>query len=309
MQERAANNHCDVLVIGGGPAGTTAATLLARQGWQVTILEKDHHPRFHIGESLLPANLDLLRRLGVAEQTAAIGLEKHAAEFVSPAHGGRMQRFEFCNAWEKTMPFAWQVKRAEFDKVLIDNAVKNKVRVIEGCKVGKVAFADDHATIAATHDDGTAAFWTARFVLDASGRDAFLANRMQSKFRNPRHNSSSLYAHFRGAERYPGQAEGNTTIYWFAHGWFWFIPLSGGLTSVGAVVWPHYLKTRGSRDKKQFLLDTIAQCPPLAERLKAAEIATDVEATGNFSYASSRSHGARYLLVGDAYAFIDPVFS
>lgn len=303
-------NECDVLVIGGGPAGSTVAPMLARKGYRVVLLEKAHHPRFHIGESLLPANMPLLEKLGVADEVRAIGMEKWGAEFVSPWHG-HGQEFRFSEAWDKSMPYAYQVKRADFDLILIRNAAREGAEVIEGCKVGGVDFLPDDqgAIVSATHDDGREQRWKTRFVVDASGRDTFLANRFRIKHRNPRHNSSAMYAHFVGARRNEGQAEGNITIFWFDHGWFWFIPLSDGATSVGATVWPYYMKTKGSRPLDQFLLDTIAMCPPLAERLKDAHTVTAAEATGNFSYVSERNHGANYLLLGDAFAFIDPVFS
>lgn len=303
-------NECDVLVIGGGPAGSTVAPMLARKGYRVVLLEKAHHPRFHIGESLLPANMPLLEKLGVADEVRAIGMEKWGAEFVSPWHG-HGQEFRFSEAWNKSMPYAYQVKRADFDLILIRNAAREGAEVIEGCKVGGVDFLPDDqgAIVSATHDDGREQRWKTRFVVDASGRDTFLANRFRIKHRNPRHNSSAMYAHFVGARRNEGQAEGNITIFWFDHGWFWFIPLSDGATSVGATVWPYYMKTKGSRPLDQFFLDTIAMCPPLAERLKDAQAVTAAEATGNFSYVSERNHGANYLLLGDAFAFIDPVFS
>ncbi len=163
--------------------------------------------------------------------------------------------------------------------------------------------------VQARHDDGSIETVTARFVLDASGRDTFLGNRFKAKQRNKKHNSTALYGHFSGAERNPGKAAGNITIYWFEHGWFWFIPLADGATSVGAVAWPYYLKTRNKKPLEQFLLETIALCAPLSERLQHAQLISPVEATGNFSYVCDRTHGSNYLLLGDAYTFIDPVFS
>jgi flavin-dependent dehydrogenase len=299
-----------VLVIGGGPAGSTIGALLAQQGHKVTLLEKEHHPRFHIGESLLPANLTLFETLGVADQVKAIGMEKWGAEFVSPWHDKKSQTFQFGEAWDKSMPFSYHVRRSEFDEILIRNAAAKGAQVIEGCKVREVAFAPDHksASVKAQHEDGRMQQWRARFVVDASGRDTLLGKQLDLKRRNPKHNSCALYAHFTGATRHPGRDEGNITIFWFEHGWFWFIPLADGATSIGAVVWPYYLKSR-AKPLNDFFLDTIAMCPALAERLSAATLCSEVEATGNFSYSCERTHGANHLLIGDAYAFVDPVFS
>ncbi|MEQ1668349.1 MAG: FAD-dependent oxidoreductase, partial [Sulfuriferula sp.] len=188
-----ANNlSCDVLVIGGGPAGATAATLLAERGYQVTLLEKAHHPRFHIGESLLPANLPLLERLGVAEAVKAIGMEKWGAEFVSPQHEHH-QIFEFADAWDKSMPMAYQVRRADFDEILIRNAAAKNATVIEGCQVQDVVFLPDKqgALVQAQYDNGQKASWRARFVLDASGRDTLLGKQLNAKQRNKKHNSTA----------------------------------------------------------------------------------------------------------------------
>ncbi|MBE0620114.1 MAG: tryptophan 7-halogenase [Burkholderiales bacterium] len=301
---------CDVLVIGGGPAGATAAALLAERGYRVTLFEKAHHPRFHVGESLLPANLPLFEKLGVADAVKAIGMEKWGAEFVSPWHEHK-QSFEFADAMDKSMPMAYQVRRAEFDEILIRNASRKNARVVEGCQVQDVNFLPGNtgALAQARHDDGSIESVHARFVLDASGRDTFLGNRFKAKRRNRKHNSTAIYAHFAGAERSTGKAAGNITIFWFEHGWFWFIPLADGATSVGAVTWPYYMKTRNRKPLEQFFQETIALCAPLRERMVHAQPASPVEATGNYSYVCDRTHGSNYLLLGDAYTFIDPVFS
>jgi flavin-dependent dehydrogenase len=300
----------DVVVIGGGPAGSTAAALLAQRGFRVRVFEKARHPRFHIGESLLPANLRLFERLGVAEQVREIGMVKLAAEFVSPQHGNQMQRFEFADAWDKSMPNAYQVRRSELDDILLRNAQAKGAEVSEGCRVRDVSFVNGIAAIHAQHDDGREEHCEARFVVDASGRDTLLANQFKTKRRNDKHNSSALYGHFRGARRNPGSNEGNITVFWFEHGWFWFIPLADGATSVGAVVWPYYLKSRPKGvTLEHFFSDTIALCQPLAERLKDAELISGVEATGNYSYFGDMTHGRNHVLLGDAYAFVDPVFS
>ena len=300
----------DVLVIGGGPGGCTIAPLLVEQGLRVAVLEKAHHPRFHIGESLLPANLPLLERLGVADEVRAIGMRKPAAEFVSPWHD-RTQVFRFADAWRKDMPFAYQVLRSRFDEILIRNAAAKGVHVEQGCKVVKVDLDSqpDQVRVTARHDDGHESLWRAKFLVDASGRDTFVANRLGIKHANPKHNATAIYAHFDGAQRHEGVDAGNITIFWFDHGWFWFIPLQDGVTSIGMVTWSPFLKTRGERSLKQFLMDGIALCPALAQRLANASLQTEVTATGNYSYAAEHCHGRNYVLIGDAYAFVDPVFS
>jgi len=299
----------DVLIIGGGPAGSTAAALLARRGQRVALIEKARHPRFHIGESLLPANLPLLEQLGVGDEVRAIGMPKWGAEFISP-WDGRQQDFRFSEAWDKSMPYAYQVRRSEFDRILIRHAERTGAEVIEGARVCAVDLegGDTHVLAEVQHEDGAASRWRARFLIDASGRDTFLGNHLQCKRRNRHHNSAAIFGHFSGATRYQGDRAGHISIYWFDHGWFWFIPLSDGATSVGAVVWPYYLKSR-TRPINDFLLDTIALCPPLAARMRDAQLISEVEATGNYSYACTRSHGRNFLLLGDAFAFVDPVFS
>jgi flavin-dependent dehydrogenase len=299
---------CDVLVVGGGPAGSTIAALLAERGRDVLLVEKAHHPRFHIGESLLPANGALFDKLGVRDRVEAIGMPKWGVEFVSPDHEHR-QFVEFADAWDKSMPYAWQVRRSELDELLFRHAAARGARTREGHRVRAVTFDAEGATAEIEPEHGERRACRARFLIDASGRDTLLANQLGCKRKSPRHNSSALYGHFRGAERLPGKLEGNITILWFQHGWFWFIPLPDGTTSIGAVCWPYYLKSR-SKPLPDFFRDTIALCPELARRLEGATLVDDkVYATGNYSYSSTCSSGDRFLLLGDAYAFVDPVFS
>ncbi len=299
----------DVVIIGGGPAGSTAAILLAEKDYRVVLLEKGRHPRFHIGESLLPANLPLFERLGVADQVRAIGMEKRGAEFVSPWHT-HSETYLFADAWRKSPTHAYQVRRSEFDEILIRRAAAQGATVIEGCRARQVEFLDGSASVRVHTEssEGISESWTASFLIDASGRDTLLANQLGCKRRNPKHNSAAMYAHFSGVERNAGDNAGNISIYWFDHGWLWLIPLADGATSVGAVVWPHYMKRRAT-PLRDYFLETIRMCDPLSRRLVGAALLSDVEATGNYSYSSDRSHGDRYLLLGDAYAFIDPVFS
>lgn len=307
-------NKTDVLIIGGGPGGSTAAISLGSRGYQVTLLEKSRHPRFHIGESLLPANLRLFERLGVADEMRAIGMEKWGAEFVSPWHGYRSSLFAFGEAWDKSMPFAYQVRRSQFDEILFRRAARESgVTAIEGCRVKEVELdrkgTDHPVLVAAEHEDGRAESWEARYLIDASGRDTFLGSRLDSKRRDRMHNSAAMYGHFRGLARSPDpRIAGNITLFWIEHGWIWFIPLRDGVTSIGTVVWPYYMKSR-TKPVREFYLDTLALCPPLMERLRGAELVTDVEATGNYSYRCDRPYGKNHLLIGDAFAFVDPMFS
>ena len=299
---------CDVLVVGGGPAGATIAALLAERGRRVVLVEKDRHPRFHIGESLLPHNLPLFDRLGIREEIETTSIQKHGIEFVSAYHG-KSVRYDFANAWDKRFPYSFQVRRSTFDHILMKNAVAKGAEVIEGCRVTSIDFPNDgHPNITGRDEHGHTRQWTAAFVVDASGRDTLLAAQLGVKERNPRNNSAAIFGHFTGARRLTGKAEGNITIVWFDNGWFWFIPLSDGTTSIGAVCPAAFLKNRGT-DLKSFFMSVIASCPEIADRLKDAELSGEVTATGNYSYTAKSFSGCNFILVGDACAFIDPVFS
>jgi flavin-dependent dehydrogenase len=300
--------HFDVLVVGGGPAGSTVATLLSRTGERVLLLEKDRHPRFHIGESLLPMNMPLFDELGIGEEIARIGIPKYGVEFVSPYHA-KPSTLDFTQGWDKRFASAYEVRRSEFDHVLLKNAAAAGARVIEGCRVTGVEFAAPGCVIArATGDDRLEQQFQGKFLVDASGRDTLLATKLASKTTNKRHHSAAVFGHFTGARRLPGKAAGNISIFWFDHGWFWFIPLADGTTSVGAVCHADFIKDRQT-DVTSFFKSVIAMSPALSDRLRDAEMTGPATATGNYSYKSSLIHGPDYLMVGDAYSFIDPVFS
>ena len=302
------SNKCEVLVVGGGPAGSTIAALLAERGVDVVLIEKDEHPRFHIGESLLPFNLPLFTRLGVKDEVERIGLPKWGVDFFSPAHR-RTVTLQFGDAWDKSLPSSFQVRRSELDHILFLNAAAKGARVTDGWRVTELDFSHaDGVEIIAKDKMGSERHWRARFLVDASGRDTLVANKLALKDRNRRHASAAVYGHFTGALRQEGRAEGNISIFWFDQGWFWFIPLADGTTSIGAVCPPDYLKTRGT-DITTFFHQTIARAPALQQRLAGATLTGPAIATGNYSYRARTMVGRNYLMIGDSYAFIDPVFS
>lgn len=250
----------------------------------------------------------MLQRLGVLADVEKIGITKYGAEVVSPYHG-RSRTLYFSKALDGSQPFAYQVKRAEFDKILFNNAIAKGVHVHEGVKAKKVQFRSDSTHLVNAQDrDGQPLTWETKFIVDASGRDTFLSSQFGGKYRNPNHNSAAIFGHFEGVQRLPGRDEGNISIVWFDYGWWWIIPFKDGTTSVGAVCWPSYLSTRkGSLE--QFLKDTIALCPPIAERMAQARLMGQAYAAANYSYRRDTMSGDGYLMIGDAFAFIDPVFS
>jgi len=304
-------NECDVLVVGGGPAGSTISALLAEKGWRVTLLEKEHHPRFHIGESLLPHNLAIFERLGVLEQVDAIGIKKPGADFNSNLEVSGHHQFHFAFALDKSRPYAYEVRRSEFDNLLLRNSSAKGTRVLEGVCVMAVDFpTGGNPVVSAVDEQGRESRWSCRFFVDASGRDTLLSRKFKLKKKNIHHASAAIFGHFLNVDRREGEYAGNISVYWFEHGWFWMIPLRDGTMSVGAVCRPAYLKQRTTKPA-EFLLQTIALAhPEMRHRMRNATlINNEARATGNYSYESTRMRGERYIMVGDAYAFIDPVFS
>ena len=257
----------DVIVIGGGPAGSTVSTLLARRGWQVAMFEKERHPRFHIGESLLPMNMPIVERLGAMHKLQAIGVIKLGADFEAANERG-YNTFEFARALGDSPPHAFQVKRQEFDEMLFRHAAENGVQAFEAARVADVAFDADGVDVTVVDANGERK-WRAKQLVDATGRDTFLSNRFKLKQKHSKHQSAALFAHFTGVERRPGDDAGNISIYQFEHGWIWMIPLREGVTSIGAVCWPEYLKRRNGRNA-EFLLETIALVPAAQARLRDA---------------------------------------
>jgi flavin-dependent dehydrogenase len=300
---------CEVLVMGGGPAGSTAATLLVRMGRKVILLEKARHPRFHIGESLLPMNLPLFERLGVLEKVAAMGVFKPGADFEADNERG-YNTFAFKRAIGNSPPHAYQVWRQDFDKMLFDHAHATGADAREGHEVIAVEQVDSRRSdVEVRTDDGQSYLITAQYVVDATGRDTFLSSKKRLRRKNGEHQSAAIFGHFRGAECRPGEDAGNISIYRFEHGWMWMIPLPDGVMSIGAVCRPAYLKQRKGKTV-DFFLETLQQNEDLRRRIEHAKlIGEEVRVTGNYSYDSAQMGGPGWVMIGDAFAFLDPVFS
>jgi flavin-dependent dehydrogenase len=254
-------------------------------------------------------NLPLFERLGVLDKVRELGVFKPGADFEADNARG-YNTYAFSRAIGKSPPHAYQVWRQDFDKMLYDHARNLGADAREGHEVVSVDQQGPRdSRVSVRSDDGCDYVITARYVVDASGRDAFLSARKRLRRKNDVHQSAAIFGHFRGAERRTGGDAGNISIYSFGHGWMWMIPLPDGVMSVGAVCRPDYLKQRKGRTV-QFLLDTIKRSPAMWRRLQHAQLIGDeVRVTGNYSYDSAQMGGPGWVLIGDAFAFLDPVFS
>ena len=304
----ATDETCDVLVIGGGPAGSTAAALLAERGADVVLLEKAAHPRFHIGESLLPRNLRIFERLGVADRVAAMGVHKPGAEFISD-ETGQSVAFPFTRSLLSGAGQAYQVCRSEFDRMLFETARAKGARAAERVCVTDVTPASDgRLRVTASAADGAVRVLLARFVLDASGRDTFMASRLGTKESNKRTNTAAVFAQFRNVASRTDDMRGAITIHLVRDGWFWMIPLPGEVMSVGFVGNPSAFRQRRG-PLAEFFAQRIQESPSVRARMAQAERISEVMSAGNYAYRARRSWGDRWLMIGDAFGFIDPVFS
>ena len=304
------NLQADVVVIGGGPGGSTAAAMLARKGWRVLILEREHFPRHHVGESLLPASLPVLEELGVLTAVQAAGfLPKWGATMIwGKADKPWSWYFRETNP---NNPHAYQVWRPVFDQLLLDNSRARGVEVREGCQVVEVLYEEGRAVgvryRSDTGKDGTA---RARFVVDASGQAALVGRRLGLRRWDPFFRNLAVYGYVTGAHRLPAPDDTNIFIEAHPHGWSWTIPLHTGWTSVGTVVDRQYGQERLSKGKmKRVFLQQMAEAPHTARLLRDAELVYGPKVVKDWSYTSERLVGEGYILVGDAACFVDPLFS
>lgn len=320
----------DVGIIGAGPAGSACAIYLARAGLKVALFERETFPRFRIGESLLPLNVPILKELGLEEEMERRFIRKYAANF-SDRWGARQSRYPFAGAINKEHPYAYEVERAEFDQLLLDKARAEGVDVYMPWNVREVVFADGQAVglKAEAADKSAQLNVNCRMVVDASGRSAFLGARLGFKREIDFSSRSAFYSHFDGVYRDPGERAGDIQIVAFPHGWFWMIPFKTGNTSIGMVVTDDYLKQRGQiaaaagahdgsnqavtghadSANDAFLRYTIEATPYVAERMRGSTQKFPARSIANFSYRMEHYAGPGYVMLGDAGAFLDPVFS
>jgi flavin-dependent dehydrogenase len=298
--------RADVVVVGGGPGGSSTAAFLAERGLSVALFERETFPRFHVGESLMPATMLVLEEMGLRHEIDGRGFQlKYGAAFIDEENG-TTQTFYFLPG-QKWPNYTYQVPRAEFDSMLLEHARKRGVTVHQPAAVESAVFDADGVTVTASAEGETVTV-RAAVLVDASGRDGFMASRYGERRRIPNLGKVALFAHYRGARRAPGLEEGNIRIYAFKDGWCWWIPLANDLTSVGAVC--HARTVREWTGDMAGLFDSmLARSRGVSENLAGAARITPVHTTANFAYHNSPVIADRFLAVGDAIAFVDPIFS
>ena len=300
----------DAIVIGGGPAGTTAATILAQHGHAVVLLERDQFPRYHIGESLMPYTWFTFERLGVLDWFAKVACpQKHSVQFVSTS-GKVSQPFYFFETIKHECATTWQVLRSDFDQMMLENATKKGVEVRQGTTVRDVIKEGERVVgVRAETGDGQSETMRAAVVIDATGRDALLASKHGWKTRDPDLDKIAIFTYFKGAKRDPGLDAGATTVAYIADkGWFWYIPLAADMVSVGVVADADYLY-RDTRDPEEIFSREADACLWIKDHLEGSTRSGQIRVTGEFSYRAERMSGDGFCLVGDAFSFLDPVFS
>ncbi len=313
----------DVAVIGGGPAGSTAAALLARAGRRVIVFEREKFPRFHIGESLLPFSMKAFTRLGLHEKFVRAGFMKKFGGEIFGSCSETGIKFYFKDAFRSQTDHAYQVTRADFDKLLLEHATESGAEVHEETAVERVTFSDHDVTLlvgSARCADSRAAGQRdvpttnggaeirARYVIDASGRNSVLGNHFGIKKTYDHLQKLSIFAHYDGVWRAEGIDGTLTTLIRGIDRWFWIIPLTPERTSIGVVLDSEVLR-KSKLSAENFLEQALAEQPIIAKRMTNAERVSKVYVATDFSYRSTKLHNDRWLLAGDAAGFIDPIFS
>jgi flavin-dependent dehydrogenase len=307
----------DAVIIGGGPAGAVCAQRLASRGRSVVVLEKGRHPRFHLGESLLPASLGVLEAIGVIDEVRDTFMTKRGARFVDGAGGesARSVRYAFAEAFHARWDHAFQVPRDRFDELLFRRAGASGAELREGCAVTRVVFEGSRAVgVEARSEDGPPLSIAARVVIDASGREALIARGERTVERIPHLDRTALFTQVKGAWRDVDDRAGDIQIVVFGEGdqrgWFWVIPFRDGRTSVGAVVSSAWIRARqGLKGPEALFGAAVDETPAVAWMLQGAERLFPPGATADFSFRVRQLRGDGWAVLGDAGGFIDPLFS
>jgi flavin-dependent dehydrogenase len=305
------NESTDVVVIGGGPAGSTVSTLLAQHGCKVQLFERDRFPRFHIGESLIPETYWVLQRLNMLDKMKASGfVKKFSVQFVN-SQGKESAPFYFHDNKPHECSQTWQVIRSQFDTMMLDNAREHGVSVHQPARVLEVLFEGDRAVgVRVQTEDGSTREVRAKVVVDASGQSTMLQNRLKLRVWDPVLNKGAIWTYWEGAYRDTGRDEGATVVIQTTNkkGWWWYIPQHDNTVSLGVVAPFDYLfKGRGSHE--QVYNEEVAACPAVQKRIVGAKRATGYFATKDYSYRSRQVAGDGWVLIGDAFGFLDPLYS
>lgn len=301
----------DCIVIGGGPAGATAAALLAKKGRRVLVLERDEFPRHHVGESLMPETFSTFERLGLLEKLKESSYPvKESVQFVN-ARGEDSAPFFFTDRDPSPCSRTWQVQRDDFDRMMIENARESGAEVRFGVRAKEVLFEGDRAIGVRTLTDKGPRDLFAKVIIDASGTHGLLSKQLGIREQDPFLRNAAIYGYFKGAYRDQGRNAGATLIISTPdrQGWFWSIPLPNDITSIGVVGQPSYLMSGRGSDPLKTFEEEIEKTPGVKKRLESAERVGEVRVISDFSYKSSKVAGDGWVLVGDAYGFIDPVYS